>query len=142
MNISEIILSQPAWTTKKAAELPVVGNNIVIYMKGQGKTSLGSKDVLDVAYRVICSVLNFTFYNEFEELMKLQTSMISRSTVQDLLKQYWLAVKDELRTTPLVFELVKNAITHINSSLVDSNSRPKTITQFKSYIIDNGSDLI
>lgn len=143
MNISTIILNNTSWGCNKTEkEIPVVGATIKIYMKGKGMTNANSDVVLDIAYKAVCSKLNFTYSNEFEELMKYQTTMIGKETAQGILRQYWDAVKDELKSTPQVFNLVKETVIHINSTLVDSNSRPKMIKSFKSYIIDNGAELI
>ena len=73
--------------------------------------------------------------------MKYQTTMINKSTAQSILRQYWEAVNQELRSNPDVFNLVKDAVIYVNSTLIQSNSRPKMIRSFKAYIIDNGYSL-
>lgn len=139
--ISNQILQATSWGRNQALSLPVVGTYIRNQMVSLDKTSMKSEDVLDFAYDCVCLNLGFEFNKEFDDLMKFQTTMINKATAQSILRQYWEAVNQELRSNPEVFNLVKDAVIYVNSTLIASNSRPKMIRSFKAYIIDNGYSL-
>lgn len=139
--ISNQILQATSWGRNQALSLPVVGMYIRNQMVALDKTSMKAEDILDFAYDCVCLNLGFEFNKEFDNLMKYQTTMINKSTAQSILRQYWEAVNQELRSNPDVFNLVKDAVIYVNSTLIQSNSRPKMIRSFKAYIIDNGYSL-
>ena len=68
--------------------------------------------------------------------MKEQKTMVSRKTAQDLLKLFWENTKDDYKTNPNLFNIIKSIIINLNSELKDSNSTQQLRLRFMEQFIN------
>ena len=122
MNIVDIIKTQDTWGRNQVKELPTYGTQISDVMLSLNKTNQSKKEVLHILFGVIASEIQYTSYMEFIDFMKLQKTMVSRKTAEDLLRQFWNNTRDDLKINPALFNIVKQSIISLQHILVDSNS--------------------
>lgn len=131
----DIIYKQSAWGSKQVLSLPY-GDVLASEMVKIKKSSLGTKDIIYLLFGIKAKELGFTYYDEFVNLMKEQKTMVSRKTAQDLLKLFWENTKDDYKTNPNLFNIIKSIIINLNSELKDSNSTQQLRLRFMEQFIN------
>lgn len=129
INIVDVINSQPAWGRKQILTLPY-GPDLAKEMAKINKTSLGTKEIIYLLFGIKAKVIGFTYYNEFVEMMKQQKTMINKKTAQELLRTFWENTKDDYKTNPLLFNIIKTVIINLNNSLINNNSTQQLRIRF------------
>lgn len=129
INIIDVINSQSAWGRKQIVSLPY-GPDLAKEMAKINKTSLGTKEIIYLLFGIKAKVIGFTYYNEFVEMMKQQKTMINKKTAQELLRTFWENTKDDYKTNPLLFTIIKTVIINLNNSLINNNSTQQLRIRF------------
>lgn len=129
VSIVDIINSQPAWGRKQITSLPY-GTELAQEMVNINKTNLGTKEIIHLIFGIKAKEIGFTYYNEFVEMMKQQKTMINKKTAQELLRTFWENTKDDYKTNPLLFTIIKTVIINLNNSLIANNSTQQLRIRF------------
>lgn len=127
--VVDLINTKPAWGRKEVQSLPH-GVELNKEMLALNKTNLGTKDIIYLLFGIKSRVIGFTYYNEFVDMLKLQKTMISKKTAQELLRNFWENTKDDYKSNPLLFNIIKSVIISLNSQLKDSNSTQQLRLRF------------
>ena len=61
--------------------------------------------------------------------------MISKKTAQELLRNFWENTKDDYKSNPLLFNIIKSVIISLNNQLKDSNSTQQLRLRFMEEFI-------
>lgn len=138
--IIELLESQPAWGRKEILSLPH-GVEIADTMKEMNKTSLGTKDIIYILFGIKAKVIDFTYYTEFVDMMKLEKTMINKKTAQNLLRMFWENTKDDYKSNHLLFNAIKSTIINLNSKLKDSNSTQQLRIEFMKEFLINTTEV-
>ncbi len=133
--IVDIINKQPAWGSKQILTLPY-GEMLSTEMKKMSKSSLGTKDIIYLLFGIKAKEVGFIYYDEFVNMMKQQKTMVSKKTAQTLLKTFWENTRDDYKSNPDLFNLIKSIIINLNSNLKESNSTQQLRIQFMEQFIN------
>lgn len=135
VSVLEQIKDKSAWGRKEILSLNY-GNELSKEMIRMNKTNLSSKEIVNILFSIKAKECGFIYYNEFVELMKLQKTMINKETAQGLLRMFWENTKDEYKSNPNLFNIIKSIIIGINNSLTNNNSTLQMRTKFMELFLE------
>lgn len=129
-SILDTINSKPAWGRKEIQSFPLYALDLYKEMLKMDKTNLGTKDIIHLVFGFKSKEIGFIYYDEFVNMMKEQKTMISKKTAQTLLKTFWENTRDDYKSNPYLFNIIKSVIININNNLKNNNSTQQLRIQF------------
>lgn len=134
MNIIELLNTKTSWGRNQLQEIPNYGEAIKVELNHLNKTNLSTKEVTYILYGLVARDVGYTYPHEFIDFMKLQKTMLSKKTMQELLNQFWHNSCDHL--PPHVQHLVAQTLQHLDEKLLSSNSTQQIrLTFMQTFIL-------